>query len=100
MKNLWDINTIKEILEKNNFNFSKSLGQNFLINRNVCPEMAESAISDDNTCAIEVGPGIGILTKELALRSKKVVTVEIDKRLMPVLDETLEDFDNVENDHK
>lgn len=96
MKNLWDINVIKEILEKNNFNFSKSLGQNFLINKNICPQMAESAIIDENTCAIEVGPGIGILTKELALRSKKVATVEIDKRLLPVLDETLEEFDNIE----
>ena len=96
MKNLWDIKTIKEVLEKNNFNFSKSLGQNFLINPDVCPEMADCAVESSNMSAIEVGPGIGILTKELALRAKKVVSVEIDARLLPVLDETLEEFDNIE----
>ena len=93
---LWNIKTIQEILEKNNFSFSKSLGQNFLINKNVCPEMADEAVGDGEVCAIEIGAGIGILTKELALRAKKVLSVEIDQRLLPVLDETLSEFDNVE----
>lgn len=96
MAQLWDINTIKRILEKNKFNFSKSLGQNFLIDKTVCPKMAECALPDSSFSAIEIGPGIGILSKELALRAKKVVCVEIDKRLLNVLDETLADFDNIE----
>lgn len=96
MEQLWDIKTIKKILERNNFNFSKSLGQNFLIDKTVCPKMAQYALPDSGFSAIEIGPGIGILTKELALRAKKVVCVEIDKRLLKVLDETLGDFDNIE----
>ena len=92
---LWDINTIKRILEKNQFRFSKSLGQNFLTNPSVCPQMAEYALENADS-VIEVGPGIGILTKELCLRAKKVVSVEIDKRLLPVLNETVGEFDNLE----
>lgn len=96
MKDLWDIKNIREILEKHNFNFSKSLGQNFLVNRNVCPEMARQAVESGEVSVIEVGPGIGILTKELAMCAKKVLSVEIDTRLLPVLEETLAEFDNVE----
>ena len=96
MKDLWEINTVRDVLERNNFKFSKSLGQNFLINPTVCPNMAESALHDNETSALEIGPGIGILTKELALRAKKVVSVEIDNRLMPVLDETVGEFENLE----
>lgn len=96
MKNLWEINTIKDIMTRHGFQFSKSLGQNFLINPNVCPQMAEYALSDGATCAIEIGAGVGILTAELAKRAKKVVSIEVDSALLPVLDETLADFDNVE----
>ena len=96
MKNLSDIGVVKSVLEKHGFNFSKALGQNFLINPSVCPKMAEMCGADENTGVIEVGAGIGVLTAELAKRAKKVVSVELDTRLLPVLEETLSDFDNVE----
>ena len=82
-------------MEKNGFSFSKALGQNFLINPSVCPRMAEISGAADCAGAIEVGPGIGVLTYELSQVSKKVVSVELDKRLLPVLDETLADCSNV-----
>ena len=95
MKRLSDISTIREVMEKNGFSFSKALGQNFLINPSVCPRMAEMSGAADCAGAVEVGPGIGVLTYELSQVSKKVVTIELDKRLLPVLDETLADCDNV-----
>lgn len=96
MKNLWEINTIKEIMSRHGVQFSKSLGQNFLINPNVCPQMAEYAVSDGVTSVIEIGAGVGILTAELAKRAKKVVSIEVDASLLPILEETLSDFDNIE----
>ena len=96
MQDLSNINTIKEILSAHGFTFSKSLGQNFLINPTVCPRMAEACGADENTGVIEIGAGIGVLTAELAKRAKKVVSLELDTRLIPVLAGTLEDFDNVE----
>lgn len=95
MKNLSDISVIKDILSRHGFTFSKALGQNFLINPTVCPRMAEACGADENTGVIEIGPGIGVLTAELAKRAKKVISIELDTRLLPVLDETLRDFDNV-----
>lgn len=92
---LSNIGNIKEILTRHGFTFSKALGQNFLINPSVCPRMADYSIPDKNTCVIEVGPGIGVLTCELARRAERVVAIELDKRLIPVLDETLSEFDNV-----
>lgn len=92
---LSNIGNIKEILTRHGFTFSKSLGQNFLINPTVCPRMAYYSIPDKDTCVIEVGPGIGVLTCELAKRAEKVIAIELDKRLIPVLDETLSEFDNV-----
>ena len=94
-RQLSNIGTIKEIMTKYGFSFSKSLGQNFIINPSVCPKMAKNSVTDENTCVIEIGPGIGVLTCELAKRAKKVVAIELDKRLLPVLKETLEEFDNV-----
>lgn len=94
--NLYDYNTVKRILSKHGFTFSKALGQNFLINPEVCPQMAESLCADEHTGVLEVGPGIGVLTKELCSVAGKVVSVELDKRLFPVLDETLAQFDNLE----
>ena len=93
---LTDINTIKDLLSRNGFSFSKALGQNFLTNPTVCPRIAEMGGCRRGTAAIEIGTGIGVLTKELALRCDKVVAVEIDKRLKPILDETLEGFGNIE----
>ena len=94
MEQLSNISTIKEILSKYGFTFSKSLGQNFLINPSVCPKMAYYSDVENNG-VIEVGPGIGVLTNELAKSAKKVVSIELDKRLMPVLNETLSEYDNV-----
>lgn len=94
--NLYDIDVVKKILSRHGFTFSKALGQNFLINPQVCPTMADSLNADGETGVLEVGPGIGVLTKELCRVAGKVVSVELDKRLLPVLDETLGEFDNLE----
>src|SRR5699024_4613819 len=77
------------------FTFSKALGQNFLINPSVCPRIAEMGGAQPGFGVLEIGLGIGVLTAELAKRANKVVGIEIDSRLLPVLQETLEEFDNV-----
>lgn len=92
--NLADIKTIEQLLRSNGFSFKKSLGQNFLINPDVCPAMAAAA-ADDKTGVIEIGPGIGVLTKELAKNAGKVVAIELDQRLKPILAKTLAEFQNV-----
>ena len=96
MYNLTDISTVKDILARHGFHFSKALGQNFIINPSICPRMAEESGIDENCGVIEIGAGIGVLTAELAKRAKKVVVIEIDTKLLPILDETLKDFDNIE----
>ena len=93
---LTDIGVIKDLFSRHGFSFSKTLGQNFLINPSVCPKIAEMGGCGENVCAIEIGTGVGVLTKELAKRCDKVVAVELDERLKPVLEETLAEFDNVE----
>lgn len=93
--NLTNINTVKDILGRHGFNFSKGLGQNFLINPDVCPKIAEMGNAREGYGILEIGTGIGVLTKELALRADRVSAVEIDARLMPVLDETLSEFNNI-----
>ncbi|MGN1113527.1 MAG: 16S rRNA (adenine(1518)-N(6)/adenine(1519)-N(6))-dimethyltransferase RsmA [Oscillospiraceae bacterium] len=95
MKQLSNIGVIKDILEKHNFTFSKNLGQNFLVNPSVCPRIAEMGNAKKGFGIIEIGTGIGVLTQELAQRADKVAAIEIDDRLMPVLAETLADFDNI-----
>lgn len=95
MQQLSNISNIKGILARHGFTFSKSLGQNFLVNPTVCPRMALESGADKGMGVIEIGPGIGVLTCELAKRADKVVAIELDKRLLPVLDETLRDFDNI-----
>ncbi len=95
MKRLSDIGTIKELLSRHGFSFSKALGQNFLVNPTVCPRMAESSGAGQGVGVLEIGPGIGVLTQELCQLADKVVAVELDKRLLPVLDETLAEFDNI-----
>ncbi|MBQ2746481.1 MAG: 16S rRNA (adenine(1518)-N(6)/adenine(1519)-N(6))-dimethyltransferase RsmA [Clostridia bacterium] len=92
--NLADIKTIEQLLRANGFSFKKSLGQNFLVNPSVCPAMAAAAC-DKNAGVIEIGPGIGVLTKELAKNAGKVVTIELDERLKPVLAKTLADAENI-----
>ena len=95
MQQLSNISNIKGILARHGFTFSKSLGQNFLVNPTVCPRMALESGADKGMGVIEIGQGIGVLTCELAKRADKVVAIELDKRLLPVLDETLRDFDNI-----
>lgn len=85
----------KEILEKYGFSFKKSLGQNFLIDPNILRNIVSHAHLTENSGAIEVGPGIGALTEHLARGAKKVVSFEIDQRLLPVLEDTLSPYDNV-----
>lgn len=95
MENLSNINVIKALMKKHNFEFSKNLGQNFLINPSVCPKIAEMGNAKSGFGIIEIGTGVGVLTTELAKRADKVVAIEIDKRLLPILDDTLSEFDNV-----
>ncbi len=95
MENLSNIGVIKDLMKRYGFSFSKGLGQNFLINPIVCPKIAEMGNAKEGFGIIEIGTGFGVLTCELAKRADKVVAVEIDSRLIPVLSETLAEFDNV-----
>ncbi|MGM0924590.1 MAG: 16S rRNA (adenine(1518)-N(6)/adenine(1519)-N(6))-dimethyltransferase RsmA [Bacillota bacterium] len=85
----------KAILDKYGFSFKKSLGQNFLIDPNVLNRIVDHADVTDETGVIEIGPGIGALTEQLAKRAKKVIAFEIDQRLIPILKDTLSPYDNV-----
>ncbi len=98
-KRLYSPKYIKEILSKYGFKFSKSLGQNFLIDGNIVRKIVEKAKITKEDCVLEIGPGMGTLTEELALSAKKVLAIELDKNLLPILDETLEDYENVEIVH-
>lgn len=93
--NLADVKTIEAILKPTGFDFKKSLGQNFLINKDVCPAMAKAAC-DRNTGVLEIGPGIGVLTVELSKVAKRVVAIELDDRLRKILPVTLAECNNVE----
>ena len=95
MSNLTDISYVKGVLNKHGFTFSKALGQNFLVNPSVCPKMAELSGCSDKVGVIEIGPGAGVLTNELAKKAYKVVAIELDNRLLPVLQETLSEHDNI-----
>lgn len=99
MEQLSNIRVIRDLMERHGFTFSKALGQNFLINPSVCPQMAVQGGIGPDIGVLEIGPGIGVLTVELSKRAKKVVSIEIDQRLLPVLQETLAGFDNVEIIH-
>ncbi len=91
----------KMILEKYGFSFKKSLGQNFLIDTNILKRIIDFAELDkENSCAIEIGPGIGALTEQLAKSSKKVTAFEIDQRLLPILADTLSPYQNVKIIHE
>ena len=90
--NLCDIETIRAVLGRHGFHFSKSLGQNFLTDESVPRRIAEMSGAAECGNAIEVGPGMGCLSAELCRRADKVVAVELDRALMPVLAETLADY--------
>jgi len=98
-KRLYSPKYVKEILAKYGFEFSKSLGQNFLIDGNIVRKIVEKANIGPEDYVLEIGPGIGTLTEELALKAKKVVAIELDKDLLPILDETLSQYENVEIIH-
>lgn len=93
--NLTNINCVKEILQRHGFCFSKGLGQNFIINPDICPRIAENGNAREGYGVLEIGTGIGVLTAELAKRADKVAAVEIDTRLLPILKETLAEYQNV-----
>ena len=92
---LYAPSTIKDIREKYGFNFSKSLGQNFLIDKNIIDQIVDESYITEDDLVIEIGPGVGVITAEAAKQAKKVVTIEIDKSLIPILEETLAQYDNV-----
>lgn len=96
MYNLTDINTIKRVMSCHGVTFSKALGQNFIIDSDVCPMIVEKSGITEEDGVLEIGPGVGVLTQEIAKKAKKVVSLELDTRLIPVLGDTLEDFTNVE----
>ena len=96
---LCDLNQIKALLARHGFRFSKSMGQNFLIADWVPREIAKAAGAHPDAGVLEIGPGIGCLTRELAGRAGKVVSVELDRSLLPILEETLAGRDNVEIVH-
>ena len=95
MPALTDLSTIRSLCDRYGFSLSKGFGQNFIINPGVCPRIAESAGIGPDWGVLEIGPGIGVLTEQLAKRAARVVSVEIDRRLFPLLDETLAGYDNI-----
>ncbi|MBR1989256.1 MAG: 16S rRNA (adenine(1518)-N(6)/adenine(1519)-N(6))-dimethyltransferase RsmA [Firmicutes bacterium] len=95
-KKLYAPSTVKSIKDSHDFKFSKSLGQNFLVDKNIVDHIVDGAGIGPDDLAIEIGPGMGVITSEAAQRAAKVVAVEIDKTLIPILKETLAEHDNVD----
>lgn len=93
---LYETSHIKDIRQRHGFNFSKSLGQNFLTDKYIIDEIICGADIGPEDTVVEIGPGIGVITCEAAERARRVIAVEIDKNLIPILGETLAGFDNVE----
>lgn len=96
MPNLTDVSVIKDLCARYGFSLSKGFGQNFIVNPGICPKIVQAAGIDKSYGVLEVGPGIGVLTKELAAAASKVAAVEIDTRLPALLAETLAECSNVE----
>lgn len=94
---LTDLSVIKKVMGEHSVTFSKGLGQNFLVNPTVCPRMADAIreSTDKPMGVLEIGAGVGVLTKELLERCEKVVCIELDTRLFPVLEDTLSGYDNL-----
>ena len=93
-KRLYSPKQVKEVLDRHGFYFSKSLGQNFLIDGNTVRKIVYLAGITKEDCVIEIGPGMGTLTEELAINAKKVISIELDSRLKPILEETLAPYGN------
>ena len=94
MPTLTDLSTIRDLCARYDFELSKGFGQNFIINPGICPRIADAAGIGPGWGALEVVPGIGVLTEQLCKRADKVVSIEVDKRLPPLLEETMADYDN------
>lgn len=92
---LYAPSTIQAIKERHNFQLSKSLGQNFITDKSVIEKIVSGSDVGENDLVIEIGPGIGVLTAEAAESAAKVVAIEIDKKLIPILAETLQEYDNI-----
>ena len=92
---LCNLSVIKQLMSDAGITFRKDFGQNFLVNQFIPEEIADRCTDDRHSMILEIGPGIGCLTQELALRYDKVVAVEIDKGLIPVLEKTLAEYDNI-----
>ncbi|MBD5521484.1 MAG: 16S rRNA (adenine(1518)-N(6)/adenine(1519)-N(6))-dimethyltransferase RsmA [Lachnospiraceae bacterium] len=95
MESLGNVKNTIEILQKYNFNFQKKFGQNFLIDKNILEKIVDAAQIEDTDCVLEIGPGIGTMTQYLASRARSVIAVEIDKNLIPILQDTLSSYNNV-----
>lgn len=95
MPDLWRPQNTLDLIRRYDFRFRKKFGQNFLIDSHVLDKIADAAQIDPDDCVLEIGPGIGTLTQYLAERARHVVAVEIDPELIPILSETLKDYDNV-----
>ena len=95
MESLGNVKNTIEVLQKYNFNFQKKFGQNFLIDNNILEKIVDAAQLTQEDCVLEIGPGIGTMTQYLAQRAKTVIAVEIDKNLIPILEDTLSLYDNV-----
>lgn len=93
--NLTDLGYIRSLCDRYGFNLSKGFGQNFIVNSGICPKIVDASGITKEWGVLEIGPGIGVLTQELAKRAKKVVAIEVDTRLPILLKETLADFDNI-----
>ncbi|MBS4535160.1 16S rRNA (adenine(1518)-N(6)/adenine(1519)-N(6))-dimethyltransferase RsmA [Clostridium sp. D2Q-14] len=93
---LYSPKVMRDILHKYGFRFSKGLGQNFLIDGNILDKICDGIELSKNDEVIEIGPGIGTLTQALAERAKKIMAIEIDKKLIPILEDTLSNYDNIE----
>lgn len=99
MKKLYSPKVVKDIIDFYNFRFSKSLGQNFLVDKNFVEKIVERAdVKDSNV--LEIGPGIGTITYEMAKSANKVVAIEIDRSLLPIIEENMEEFENFKLIHE
>ena len=95
MDKLYSPTTTKKIIDKYGFRISKSLGQNFLTDRNIVDNIIRGAGIEKEDLVIEVGPGMGVLTAAAAEKARRVIGIEIDENLIPILRETLKEYDNV-----
>jgi 16S rRNA (adenine1518-N6/adenine1519-N6)-dimethyltransferase len=93
------ISKTKDIINHFDFQFSKSLGQNFLVDQNILDKIVDSVDIKEDDCILEIGPGIGTLTHEMAAKCRRVIAIELDDNLIPVLNETLANFDNIKVIH-